>query len=157
MSRLRQAVCSTVPQGRVATVGGSIGGIGSPTGSVSVVLNYNTGQTSLFATGGMQVGWNGGAQGQISAGFIYGALGPSSAGYSGDFSTASGSSGEGVGGYASFGQGVQVYGASVGATLLPTPTAGVAVTETSQPLNLGNALSDPFDLALFAARQACNW
>jgi RHS repeat-associated protein len=157
LGRLKEDVCSVVPQGRVATVGGSVGGIGSPTGSVSVVLNYNTGRTSLFATGGMQVGWNGGAQVQVSAGLIYGALGPNSAGYSGEFSTASGSSGEGIGGYASFAQGVQVYGAGVGATLLPTPTAGVAVTETSQPLNVGGGLSNPFDLALFLARQACNW
>jgi hypothetical protein len=153
---MKAAVCSAIPQGRVTSVNGSIGGIGGQNGSLSAVVNYNTGQLSGFATGGLQLGWNGGAQASVSSGFIYGALGSNNSGFSGGFTTVSLSSGEGVGGFASFGNGVQVYGASAGISLIPSPTGGISRTQTSQPLNMGSGLNNLFDDALYLARRACN-
>jgi len=129
------------------------------TGSVSTVLNYNTGQTSAFLTGGVHAGWNGVASASLSGGFIYGALGSDNRGFSDRFTTVQASTGEGLGGFASFGNGVQVYGASLGVALMPTPTGGIARTYTTQPLGTGPGLG-PFtnllDASLFVARQLCN-
>jgi len=140
----------------VTSVGGGIGGIGGQNGSLSVVVNYNSGQVSGFATGGLQVGWNGIAQASVSTGFIYGALGSNNSGFSGSFTTGSGS-GATFGGYGSFGNGVQVYGGSLGASLTGA-TGTLSRTATSSPLQFGNILGSlavtPLDNALSLARQA---
>lgn len=139
------------------SMGGSIGGIGGQNASLSVVINYNSGQVSGFATGGLQAGWNGIAQASVSTGFIYGALGSNNTGYSGVFTTGSGS-GVLLGGFVSIGNGVTVAGVSAGANLTATPTGGLSVTSTSRPLQLGNTLGSlavtPLDNALSLARQA---
>lgn len=110
-----------------------------------------------FATGPLQVGWNGGAQASISTGFIYGALGANNSGYSGRFTMGWGG-GVLVGGFGSVGNGVKVAGVSIGANLTTTPAGGVSATQTLPPLTMGNALANPaatpLDQALILARQA---
>jgi hypothetical protein len=141
------------------SVNQSFGGIGGENGSLSVVINYSSGQVSGFATGGFQGGWNGGAQASISTGFIYGALGSDNRGFSG---TSVGGSASGLifGGFGSVGKKVQVYGASIGASLSPVTVTG-SKTYTSQPVQFGNILGSlattPLDNALILARQAVCW
>jgi hypothetical protein len=70
-----QKACSLVPQGRVLGIQGAVGGVSGQTGTLEQVLNYTTGETTLFASGGIQAGvWNGGAQGNAIGGLIYGNL-----------------------------------------------------------------------------------
>jgi hypothetical protein len=156
LSHAEQAACSALPQGRVTSVGGSIGGIGGQNGSLSVVINYNSGQVSGFATAGLQAGWNGIAQASVSTGFIYGGLGSNNSGYSGTFTTFSGS-GATFGGYGSFGNRVQVFGPSLGASLTGA-TGTLSSTVTSSPLQFGEILGSlavtPLDEALSFAKQA---
>jgi hypothetical protein len=118
-----------------------------------VVINYNSIQVSYFLTGAVQVGWNGGVQASTSTGLIFGNLKPDNSGYSGTFYNASGS-GELLGGFGSFGNGVQVLGATVGGNLTATPTGGAGPSTTSAPMNAGNILTNPatssFDLIQFA-------
>jgi hypothetical protein len=42
-----------IPQGSVISLNGSIGGVGGENASISLVINYNTGQLSGFVTGGL--------------------------------------------------------------------------------------------------------
>jgi RHS repeat-associated protein len=166
-SGLKNAVCSAIPSGRTTGVSEALGAVGSVEYTAEVVTNYNTGETSGFVSGGMQGGWNGGAQATVFTGFIYG-LGSSNSNYSGGFTTLSG--GAGLGGFISKSSGglngkasgivpsgkVTVVGASVGSSLIPGPTGGVAVTNYSDPPPMGNlSPSNPLDLAFYAARQAC--
>jgi hypothetical protein len=158
LSKFKNAVCSVVPEGRVMSINGSIGGIGGQNGSLSVVINYASGQVSGFATGGLQVGWNGLAQASVSVGFIYGALRPNNEGYSGTFTTGS-FSGATFGGFGSFGNGVQVYGGSLG-TSLTGVTGTLSRTVTSRPFQFGKTVGSfmmtPLDVVLSVARQgAC--
>jgi RHS repeat-associated protein len=158
LSKFKNAVCSVLPEGRVMSINGSIGGIGGQNGSVSVVINYASGQVSGFATGGLQVGWNGLAQASVSVGFIYGALRPNNEGYSGTFTTGS-FSGATFGGFGSFGNGVQVYGGSLG-TSLTGVTGTLSRTVTSRPFQFGKTVGSfmmtPLDVVLSVARQgAC--
>jgi hypothetical protein len=152
---VRQKVCSAIPQGRVTSVNYSLGGIGGQNGSLSTVVNYDSGQVSGFATGGMQLGWNGLVQASVSTGFIYGALGSNNSGYSGTF-TGGSFSGAAFGGFGSSGNGVQVYGASLGASFSPF-TFAVSRTATTSPLGLGSAIGTlftiPLDNALTLARR----
>jgi hypothetical protein len=146
-TKLRQLVCKGLPQGRVTSVNGGIGAVGAPNGSLSVVVNYNNGQISGFATGGVNIGWNGVAQASLSTGFIQGNLGANNSGFSGKSVTGWGSAAV-VGVFGTFGQNVQVGGISAGLNLLGTPTGGVNTTYTSKPLPMGDALivhaaSDP--------------
>jgi hypothetical protein len=125
------------------------------------VVNYDTGVISYFASGGMQAGPIGGAQGNVFGGLIYGKLGTFNQNYSGPFTTVSGSVGL-LGGYWQTGGGINVYGGSVGGTLLSAlipVTGGVARTVTSAPLQASSLLStsgSPIDQAFYAARQMCN-
>ncbi len=68
---IKQTICSVLPQGRVTSLSGSVGLVGGQQGSVQQVVNYTNGEVSNFLTGGLQVGWNGGASASASAGFIY--------------------------------------------------------------------------------------
>ena len=83
VQKVKKAVCSALPEGRTVGVSGGIGGIGGQTGSLELVVNYNTGQVSGFVSGGFQAGWNGVAQASASTGFIYGDLMADNSGYKG--------------------------------------------------------------------------
>ncbi len=50
LSQVKSAVCSALPSGRATSVSVAAGGIGSVSGSLDMVVNYNSGQTSLFAS-----------------------------------------------------------------------------------------------------------
>lgn len=50
------APCSLLPDGRVISVSNYWGAVGSVGGSLDLVMNYNTGDISGFATGGFQGG-----------------------------------------------------------------------------------------------------
>lgn len=167
LSKVASAVCSAIPQGRTEGFGGSVGAVGGQTGTAEVLINYNTGQASAFLSGGIQVGWNGGAQASAFTGFVYG-LGKSNSNYSGGFTTVAVSPAV-IGGYVSASSGgltgnplqltngPRVVGVSASVNLLGTPTATVSATNYSRPLNLGNFLtySNPIDLGLYLARQVC--
>ncbi len=144
---LKKAVCSALPQGRTESLNGSLGLLGGQTGSLSVVINYQSGQVSGFATGGLQVGWNGAAATSVSTGFIYGNLGSNNGGYSGPFVTGYGS-GPVFGGYASFSNGVSVYGASMGANLTGGAGGGANFTETTAPHQFGPVVGSLFKTPL---------
>lgn len=120
-------MCSALPSGRVTSVGGSVGVIGGQTGSVSQVVNYNTGQASLFGSGGVQVGWNGGASAFASEGFVWKMALDTD--YSGPFSNVSGGSSEGPGGQIYWASnGVKGVSFSMSGSLLPTATVSYSYT-----------------------------
>jgi hypothetical protein len=56
LSTLKGAYCSALPSGSVTGVTGSTGGIGGVPGSLEMVVNYNSGQVSFFASGGVAAG-----------------------------------------------------------------------------------------------------
>jgi hypothetical protein len=137
-----------------------------------MVVNYNTGQTSGFLSGGAQAGWNGGVSGSVFSGFIYGPLNGDNSGYSGGFTTTSipvypeyglnafvsASSGglTGPSGVVPTPGGVSVVGVSAGGSLLNTQTGGVSVTNYTKPLSFGKwGLTTPIDFLLFLARRGC--
>ena len=162
---IKSAVCSALPAGRTTGVSGGIGGIGGQTGSLELVVNYQSGQVSGFASAGLQLGWNGGAQGSVFTGFIYWDLGANNSGYSGGFTSLSANAG--VGGSLSVSSGglngptnfrpVSVAALNLGTSLVPGPTGTASATNYTQPLSLGKfwALSNPLDLTLFLAAQVC--
>ncbi len=160
--RSKSPLCSVLPEGRVLSLGGGLGAIGGPTGSIQQVVNYNTGEVSFFASGGFQAGWNGVASGSVSGGFIYN-LGNSNANFSGPFQNVSVSTSEGPGASYSWApNGVKVIQGSFSATLVPYPTGTYSYTWTSRPLPAGNVWtnlgSNPIsggDLLLYGVRQLC--
>lgn len=166
-------LCATLPVGRTFGVTYGLGGIGGVSGSVEVVINYNSGQVSIFGSGGLAAGWQGGAQTSAVTGYIWGHLKDDNSGYSGGFSTVYGSAllgayhSESSGGITgTFGDmvpngNVKVTGISVGASLVPFPTGGVTVTNYTNPgelppwLSAIVALLNPQDLTMIALRKAC--
>ena len=103
--------------------------------------------------GGCKAGFG---QASISTGFIYGSLGSDNGGFSGSFTTGSGS-GATFGGYGSFGNGVQVYGGGLGVAFSPF-TFSASRSVTSNPLQFGKATGSlaamPIDAILSLAKQA---
>ncbi len=167
VKRVVQKVCGSIPSGRTEGISGGIGGVGSVVGGVEVVVNYNSGQTSAFAFGGLQLGWNGGVSGSIYSGFVYG-LNSSSSNYSGGFTGVNG--GAGLGGFAASSSGginhgpsgfvptgeVQAAGVGLGIGLLGGFSGGVNATNYTNPLQLGKfAGFTPVDFLLYAAKQVC--
>lgn len=160
---VKQTICSAIPQGRVTSVNGSIGGVGGEQGSVQQVVNYNNGEVSNFATGGVQAGWNGGASASASMGYVYKKGNFTNSDFSGPFSNLSVGSAEGPGVSASWASnGVKVVQGSVGVTLVPGATATYSYTWTSQPKPAGdvwtnaNPLLSPLsivDLTLYGIRK----
>jgi RHS repeat-associated protein len=141
-SGLRSAYCSTVPSGRSTSVGVAFGGLGSVSGSVDTVFNYNSGQTSVFATGGGAFGWNGGASLTVSTGLVYG-LDATNNGFSGPFKGASFYGPTplplvGAGGSITQGGGVTVVSAGISGALAAKVGGGFSWTNTTRPLNVGN-------------------
>ena len=148
----------------MTSAGGSVGLIGGETGSLQQVVNYNSGEVSNFASGGVQGGWNGGASASGSVGLIFQGNGQfTNSDFSGPFSNVTVSAREGPGGSVSWASnGVKVVSGSVSATLIPgPPTVSYSYTWTTKPKPAGNIwtnLSNPLglaDLALYGLRQLC--
>ena len=107
------------------------------------MVNYNSGQVSVFASGGVSVGWQGGAQGSAFTGYVYG-LKNDNSNYSGGFTTISG--GAGPGGFISHSSGgpnaptpsgnVWAFGPSIGGSIITSFTGSVSATNYTQLLNL---------------------
>jgi hypothetical protein len=148
---IKAKVCSAIPSGRTQGVSGGIGGIGRVGGGAEVVVNYNSGQTSAFAFGGLQLGWNGGVSGSVDSGFVYG-LNSSNSNYSGGFTGVNGD----AAGLSPTG-GVRAAGLSLGAVLLGGFSGGVSATNYTNPLQRGKfAAFTPVDFLLYAVRQVCD-
>jgi RHS repeat-associated protein len=161
--------CSLVPSGRTTGISFGVGGIGSVGGGLELVENYDTGQVSGFAYGGMQLGWNGGASGSVYTGGVQG-LNGSNSNYSGGFTGFNGGAG-GVGVWGASSSGgltggvnglvpngnVNASGVSLGKGLLTGPSGGFTATNYSNPVQLGKYwyLIDPVDQLMFLARQLC--
>jgi RHS repeat-associated protein len=76
--------CAVLPEGHVTGISGSVGFLGAPTGSVEILTNYNTGEISGFASGGLSAGVAGGASISVANTLVYG-LGTNNSNYSGGF------------------------------------------------------------------------
>jgi RHS repeat-associated protein len=172
-------VCSALPSGRVTAIGGTAGFFGGITGSVEEVINYNTGERSLFYAGGTQVGFNGGPSAYGSAGLIMGSLNTNSQ-YSGPFTSVSGtgvptgvpftSAGGSIasstatgGGKFQFKQGgPTAVAASINVSPVPLPFgSNLSFTNYSNPIPAGSFLNQPdgpalaLDLIGILARRPC--
>jgi hypothetical protein len=161
LDKLKNAYCSTVPTGRSVSASGALGGIGAVSGGGDMVLNYNSGQTSLFATGGMSLGWNGGASVTASSGLVYGLDGTNN-GFSGPFKGGSFSAPTPIpfvsaGGSVVHSGGVTVVSAGASAALVGRYGFGISATNTSKPLNIGNFSGFSLgDFIGYLARRPCN-
>lgn len=143
-------VCKAIPDAGSLTATFGLGGIGSGQAGGTALVNTRSGQISLFANGGFQGGWNGGASASLGGGAVYG-LGSNNAGYSGAFTGANlslpivpvGINGQ-VGTNAQTGQMVTEAGIHAGANLTPSaPSGGITRTVSSSPLNIGNIWKMP--------------
>jgi hypothetical protein len=126
-------------------------------GEIDTVLNYNSGQTSLFATGGVSGGWNGGVSLTVSSGLVFG-LDQTNNGFSGPFKGASlyvptPIPGVGGGGSVISGGGVTVISAGASAGL-GRYGGGISATTTSRPMNTGRFTLP--DFVGYLLRRPCN-
>jgi RHS repeat-associated protein len=170
-STLKAKVCSLIPSGRTSGVSVGVGGVGSVGGGVEFVMNYNSGQVSAFAFGGVQAGWNGGASGSVYSGPVYG-LNDSNSNYSGGFTGINGGAGIGIfaastsggltGGAKTLGVhtsakgATTAFGLSLGGGLLSGFSGGVSATNYTNPAQIGRfAGFTPVDYTLYGARQIC--
>jgi len=168
---IKQGFCASIPSGRTLGVSGAIGGIGGQAGTLEMVTNYNTGEVSGFASGGVQVGFNGGASANVLLGLISN-LGNSNANYSGPFTNAAAS----VGAFGAFiglpsaglsnplkidPNGASVGGVTAGASLFGAGAATASVTYYTKPVSLGKIWSTPpgpfsvYDLSMYLVRRVC--
>ena len=160
-SQLKSAYCSAVPSGRSTSVNVAFGGIGSVSGGVDMVVNYNSGQTSLFATGGGTVGWNGGLSLTAPTGMVYGLDGTNN-GFSGPFKGASLYVPTPVpvvsaGGSITNGGGVTVLSGGASAALVGRYGGGASATETTNPFNVGDFIGYSLpDFVGYLLRRPCN-
>jgi len=141
LSKLKSGYCSAVPSGRSQSLSVAFGGLGAVNGEVGTVFNYNSGQSSVFATGGMSFGWNGGLSLTASTGLVYGLDGTNN-GFSGPFKGGSFYAPTpipdvGAGGSVIRGGGVTVVSAGASAALVGRYGFGVSKTNTTNPLNVG--------------------
>ena len=161
LSSIKSAVCSALPSGRATSVGVAAGGIGSVSGSVDMVVNYNSGQTSVFATGGGGLGWNGGGSLTATTGLVYGLDGTNN-GFKGQFKGANFYAptpipGVGVGGSITHGGGVTVVSAGASGALAGRYGGGASWTNTTNPLNVGKFTGfTPLDYVGYLLRLPCN-
>ncbi|MBV8978311.1 MAG: LysM peptidoglycan-binding domain-containing protein [Alphaproteobacteria bacterium] len=126
----KNAVCSAVPDG--VAVGGntSWGGFTSGVFGVEAVLNFNSGQVSLFGYTGVEGGWNGGAQVQGYAAGVWG-LKDDNSNNAGTFTTGS------VGLNDDFGAFVSESGAPLNPIAIgPNPVTVVGVNASAQLADL---------------------
>jgi hypothetical protein len=160
LAKVVAKVCSVIPQGQALSVGGALGALGAVGGSTNLVTDYNTGETTLSSTGSLGAGWNGAASGSISGGYIFSTSQFSNSGYSGTFYTASASSPAGPGGFVSTSGTTTVVGGSMGASLLPTATGGLSVSQTSGQIGstwlTAILMSQSIVASSTLARMACN-
>jgi RHS repeat-associated protein len=167
LTKLKNAVCSAIPAGRVSGINASAGTIGGVTGGFEGVVNWNTGQASVFGNAGGFGGFNGGGSISITGGLIFN-LGNSNSNYSGTFTTASGSVGP-VGGFGSLTgtptsinlSGPKVVGGSLGASMFGAGTGTVSVTKYGNPHDVGNFVQGTFpaqmtDYIMYLVRKPCN-
>jgi len=174
LKRAGKAACRLVPEGSTLGVSGAIGIVGGQAGTLEVITNYNTGEVSGFASGGLQVGFNGGLSGNVMAGLIRNL--PSNSSYSGPFTNGAASLGPfgGFVGLSSGGfsrplnidpHGAQVAGATLGKSGFGIASATASVTIYTKPRHLGNIWTTPSALgpagmiansALYGLRQLCN-
>lgn len=159
--QIKQAYCSVVPTGRSTSVSVAFGAVGAVSGEIDTVLNYNSGQTSLFATGGVSGGWNGGVSLTASSGLVYG-LDQTNNGFSGPFKGASfyvptPIPGVGAGGSVISGGGVTVVSAGASAGLVGKYGGGISATTTSRALNTGRFTGfSSSDYLGYLLRRPCN-
>ena len=161
LSQIKSAVCSALPSGRATSVSVAAGGVGSVSGSLNMVVNYNSGQTSFFATGGGGLGWNGGGSLTVTTGLVFGLDGTNN-GFSGQFKGANFYAptpipGVGAGGSITHGGGVTVVSAGVSGALAGRYGGGGSWTNTTNPLNEGKFTGfAPLDYLGYLLRQPCN-
>jgi len=159
--KIKAAVCKYTPTGRSTSVSLAAGGIGSVSGSGDMVVNYNSGQTSLFATGGGGLGWNGGASLTATTGLVYGLDGTNN-GFKGVFKggnlyVPTPYPGVSAGGSITNGAGVTVVSAGAGGALAGKYGFGGSWTNTTSPLNVGKFTGySPIDYAGYLLRRPCN-
>ncbi len=123
---------------------------GGVTGSLDVVVNYQSGQVSTFRSGGGFAGFNGGGSVQVSQGLIWGNLGNNNSKYSGPFTNASGSVGPlgvtvsrssgGVRAALNF-SGPFIVSVTGGVSLFGPATGTGSLITSSQPTPAGNLTS----------------
>lgn len=172
LQKVQKAYCEAVPEASTVGLTGSLGIVGGQAGTLELVTNYDTGEQSLFASGGPQFGFAGGASGGVMFGFIQGLAG-SNANYQGPFSNASGSVGPFGLTLSATSQGLNgplklslptAATVSIGKSLLfPFSVTGSA-TNYSKPLGVGNLLTNPtpfapktlLDLLFYLARRPCS-
>jgi RHS repeat-associated protein len=138
---IRDAYCSEIPSGRATSVSVAAGGVGSVSGSLDTVVNYNSGQTSVFATGGGALGWNGGGNLTTTTGLVYGLDGTNN-GFSGPFKGGNFYAptpipGVGAGGSITHAGGVTVASVGVSGALAGKYGFGGSWTNTTNPANVG--------------------
>ncbi|MEZ5355297.1 MAG: RHS repeat-associated core domain-containing protein [Bryobacteraceae bacterium] len=174
----KEHFCPVLPIGRAYGVTGSAGGISGDVASLEIVINYQSGNVSLFGSGGVQLGATLGGTAGLFSGFIFshdgGGLGADNSGYLGGFvggslSFGAGLSGGALGAVSSAGQadlfptsGVSLIGASVGLGYTALPGA-LTVNQTQYVLlaQLGNVAGTglpfvtPMDLSFIASWKAC--
>lgn len=158
LSRLKSLLCRAIPAGRTTSISASFGAVVSSSLSLAIVVNYRTGQMSLFNAGGAQLGWNGGFSAGLSTGPIYGPLRPGNGNYAGWFTGVTGSGrvlgGATLGVSKGGGPWVPTVGGSVG---LSAAGGGVNATYYERPLDVGSVFSGgtSFDQALTVISQVC--
>jgi RHS repeat-associated protein len=159
-SRSIQAYCSATPSGRTTSLSVASGGVGAVSGEIDTVVNYNSGQTSVFATGGFSFGWNGGLSLTSTSGLIYG-LDETNNGFSGRFNGGSFYGPTpipdvGAGGSITNGGGVTVLSGGLSAAIFGRYGFGVSATNTTSPVNTGTfAGFSPFDYLGYLLRRPC--
>ncbi len=172
LARVVGQVCSTIPEGRTSSLSGTVGFLQGHTGSAGELINYNTGQRSLFVAGGNFAGLNSIATGSVNGGFVYN-LGTNNSNYAGGFNNYYASVAIkrpfAVQGYysSSTSNNVREGGAGLGASLVPrlpieggvshtnftVVPAGTVVDSHAGPASIAATL---LDSALIALRAVCN-
>jgi hypothetical protein len=148
ISSLKKAYCSMMPSGNTMGISGGTGGTGTVPGSFEIVNNFDTGQSTVIASGGAGFGWNGGAQGSVNAGLLWGDVSQYT---SGGMTTVAASGGAATRGFGLFGGSssnglnggtpnfnVTSAGISWGGSLIPTPTLTINFTGSKSLFSLGS-------------------
>jgi len=167
---LRDKICSALPSGKTFGVSGTFGGAFPSGGGGELVLNYNSGQVSAFGFGSLGAGWNGGLQGSVYTGFVWGLSGDNSI-YSGGFTggnvgwvggvfgeySSGGLAGlatnSGLGALAPSGP-VRVTGLSLSWTPINLPTFGGSAANYTKPVQLGKLWAfSPVDSLIYMTKR----
>jgi RHS repeat-associated protein len=161
LSKIISTVCSALPSGRATSVSVAAGGIGSVSGSLDIVVNYTSGQTSVSATGGGGFGWNGGGSLTATTGLVFGLDGTNN-GFKGQFKGANFYAPTPIpavsaGGSITHGGGVTVVSVGVSGALAGKIGGGFSWTNTTNPLNVGKFTGfAPLDYVGYLLRRPCS-